>query len=78
MGVLPPERGESKQRTLIYPAELRALLVHVDVPLEWREVYAIAAYLYLRPGELRALTWGTWNSQAASSRRARPTTSRPA
>jgi integrase len=25
------------------------------VPLQWRETYAVACYLYLRPGELRAL-----------------------
>ncbi len=25
--------------------------------MEWRELYAVAAYLYLRPGELRALTF---------------------
>ncbi len=27
------------------------------VPLEWREVYAVALYTYLRPGELRVLRW---------------------
>jgi integrase len=34
------------------------MLVACDrVPLEWRELYAIGSYLYLRPGELRALTF---------------------
>ncbi len=28
-----------------------------DVPLDWRQLYAVACYLYLRPGELRALLW---------------------
>jgi integrase len=57
-GVEPPERGEGKRRTFIYPAELGALLGCTVVELAWRETYAIGAYLYLRPGELRALTWG--------------------
>jgi integrase len=35
-----------------------AVLSCAAVPLEWREVYAIAAYTYLRPGELRVLAWG--------------------
>ncbi len=56
-GVLPPERGDSKRRTFIYPAELSALLACEEVPIEWREVYAVGSYLYLRPGELIALTW---------------------
>ena len=29
-----------------------------DIPIEWRELHAIAAYTYLRPGELHVLTWG--------------------
>ena len=32
------------------------LLACTDIPREWREVHAIAAYTYLRPGELRVLT----------------------
>jgi integrase len=57
-GVLPPERGESRRRTFVYPVEVSALLACGEVPLEWRELYALACYLYLRPGELRALTVG--------------------
>lgn len=56
--VLPPERGESRRRPFVYPNEVVALLSCEDVPREWRELYALACYLYLRPGELRALTWG--------------------
>lgn len=62
-GVEPPEKGDSKRKTFIYPAELHALLSG-DAPLEWREVYAIGSYLYLRPGELRALTWGDVDTSA--------------
>lgn len=56
-GVLPPESGPSRHRTFIYPNEVRALLACAAVPRDWRELYAIACYTYLRPGELRALTW---------------------
>lgn len=56
-GVLPPERGDARKKTFIYPAEMLRVL-EGDAPIEWREVYAIGSYLYLRPGELRALTWG--------------------
>jgi integrase len=41
-----------------YPSEASALLACRAVPLPWRETYAVAGYLYLRPGELRALTCG--------------------
>src|SRR5690606_17339349 len=27
------------------------------VPIEWRELHALAAFTYLRPGELRELRW---------------------
>ncbi len=56
-GVLPPERGDSRRRTFVYPNEMLELLSCADVPLEARELYAIACYSYLRPGELRALLW---------------------
>ena len=58
LGVLPPERGDSRRRAFVYPVEVTRLLECRDVPLEWREAYALACYLYLRPGELRALMVG--------------------
>jgi integrase len=42
----------------VYPVEASTLLACRGVPLPWRETYAVACYLYLRPGELRALTYG--------------------
>jgi integrase len=58
VGVLPPEDGDSRRRTFVYPVEASALFACRDVPLPWRETYAVACYVYLRPGELRALTCG--------------------
>lgn len=55
-GIKAPLRSMSRQKTFIYPNEAEALLSSA-APREWGEVYAIALYTYLRPGELRALTW---------------------
>lgn len=55
--VLPPEKGDSRRKAYFYPREVLQLLECEDVPREWREVYAIACYLYLRPGELYELRW---------------------
>ncbi len=33
------------------------LLACREVPLVWREAYAVATYAYVRPEELQALTW---------------------
>ncbi|MGA2450697.1 MAG: site-specific integrase [Polyangiaceae bacterium] len=52
--VLPPERGDSRRRTFVYPCEVLDLLNCAMVPRDWRELYAVACYLYLRPGELKA------------------------
>ena len=56
-GVLPPKRGESRQRPWLYPNEWAALAACSAVPLEWRQLYAIALFTGLRPNELRALSW---------------------
>jgi len=58
IGILPPEKGDARKKTFLYPTEVQALLTFDGTPLQWRKVYAIGSYLYLRPGELRALTWG--------------------
>jgi integrase len=55
--VQPPDRTDAKSKTFVYPAEFLRLVSCKDVPGEWRELYAVACYLYLRPGELRALLW---------------------
>lgn len=60
LAVQPPGDRESRRerrKTFIYPKELHRLLSCRDVPLAWREAHAVAAFTYLRPGELRALRW---------------------
>lgn len=54
-GVEAPERGESRRKCWLYPSEVAKLLACEDVPREFRELYAVSAYLYLRPGELHEL-----------------------
>ena len=58
LGVLAPEKGDSRRKAYIYPREFLLLAACEDVPLAWRELYTIACYLYLRPGELYELRWG--------------------
>jgi len=57
VGVLPPLKTRARRKTFIFPSEFADLVRCADVAMEWRELYAVAAYLYLRPGELRALTF---------------------
>lgn len=56
-GVAPPDRGVKKVKQYITPTEFLALVTCEDVPLRARRLYAIAVYLYARPGELEALRW---------------------
>jgi integrase len=54
-GVLPPDRGAKKAKAYPYPQDLLAVLACDAVPYDWKELHVLAAYTYLRPGELRAL-----------------------
>jgi integrase len=56
-GVRGPDRGAEKAKAYLYPRELMTLVTCERVPLRWRRMYALAAYLYMRAGELRALDW---------------------
>ncbi len=62
--VQPPDRTGAKSKTFVYPSEFLKLVRCAAVPREWRELYAVACYLYLRPGELRALLWTDVDFQA--------------
>jgi integrase len=57
LGVRPPERGAPKTKVYPYPAEFLAVAACAAIPLEWRELHALAAYTYARPGELQVLEW---------------------
>lgn len=57
-----PDRGARKAKQWLYPAEVSALLACTKVPQRWRRLYALAIYLYLRPGELAALDWADVNA----------------
>lgn len=64
--VLPPERGEGRRKLWIYPNEFLALISCEQVPRVWRECYAIACYLYVRPNELHELRWSDVDLDARS------------
>jgi integrase len=56
-GVRGPERGVRKGKQFIYPGEFLRLLNCEEVPEQWKTYVALATYLYVREGELRALRW---------------------
>lgn len=58
-GMLPPKKGPSRQRPWLYPREWTRFAECGAVPIEWRQLCALALYTGLRPGELHALTWGS-------------------
>src|SRR5262249_40307230 len=55
-GVRGPDGGVLRSKPWLYPCEMSALLACPRVPVRWRRLFALAAYLYLRRGELGALT----------------------
>ena len=61
LGVEGPDRGDLKEKQWLYPDEMVKLLACEKVPLRWRRLYALLAYLYMRPSELRVLEWSDVN-----------------
>jgi len=61
LGVEGPDRGDVKEKQWLYPDEMVQLLACEKVPLRWRRLYALLAYLYVRPSELRVLEWSDVN-----------------
>lgn len=53
--VMPPERGDSRQKAFIYPNEASKLFACEAVPARIRALYAVAAFTFVRPNELAAL-----------------------
>ena len=57
LGIPPPDKGCETEKVHLFPSEFSALMNCGEVPLIRRRAYAIATYMYLRPGELEALDW---------------------
>jgi integrase len=56
-GIAPPDIDDAKELQWLYPDEVLRLLSCALVPLEARRLYALATYLFVRAGELKALDW---------------------
>lgn len=56
-GHKPPLDTPERAKTFLYPNEMVMLLGCEDVPLEWRQTYAVGAYTFVRPEELEAVAW---------------------
>ncbi|HEY5376277.1 MAG TPA: hypothetical protein VIK01_21500 [Polyangiaceae bacterium] len=57
VGIAPPDIDDAKELQWLYPDEFLQLLSCERVPLEARRLYALAVYLFVRAGELKALQW---------------------
>jgi len=57
VGIAAPDRDDDKELQWLYPVEFLALVSCEALPLEMRRLYALVTYLFLRGGELKALTW---------------------
>lgn len=57
-GIRPPEKSPPRYKVTLRPVEFLALAACDEVPVEWRETYAVLLYTYMRPGEGRVLEWG--------------------
>ncbi|MFO0590456.1 MAG: tyrosine-type recombinase/integrase [Polyangiaceae bacterium] len=55
-GVQGPDQGPDRSKPWLYPCEFSRLMACPRVPMRWRRLFALATYLYLRAGELAALT----------------------
>ena len=72
-GVKPPvtkdDREEDKrERQHLYPREFAKLIRCEAVPAEWRSLFVVATYLFLRPEELYGLRWGDIDWEAEEVR----------
>lgn len=54
-GVRGPDRGDDVGEQCLYPSEFLKFVTCDEVPLKWRQIVALAIYLYPRDAELRAL-----------------------
>ena len=54
VGIAGPDRGAKKGKVYLYPTEFLALMNCPRIPIRWKRLFALAVYLYQRPGELEA------------------------
>jgi integrase len=54
-GVRGPDRGGKRLKQYLYPSEFLTLVGCERIPLADRRLFALAVYLFVRPGELEAL-----------------------
>lgn len=59
-----PDRGQKKAKSWLHPSEVTKVLACADVPLEVRRAIALNTFLYMRPGELRAIEWSDVDLEA--------------
>lgn len=52
-----PDRGLSKAKVYLYPAEFLAVVSCERIPLRWRRFIAVTTYLAARAGEVKALSF---------------------
>lgn len=57
LGVAPPDLDDAKELQWLYPDEVVTLLSCEQIPLDARRAYALGVHLFLRAGELKALSW---------------------
>ncbi len=53
--VEPPEIGDDRAKTFLYPSEFLQVVSCSEVPLYWRRLYVVTVYTGCRAGELRAM-----------------------
>jgi integrase len=56
-----PDKGLEREGPYLYPAEFLRLISCERVPVRWRRLIALSAYLYRRRGELEVLDWSSVN-----------------
>lgn len=76
-GVKPPVTSKEKdddarERQPLFPREFARVMACAAVPVEWRQLYAVATFLFLRPEELYGLRWSDvdWDAEEVRVRRA--------
>lgn len=62
LGIKPPvdaeaRKNDRRERQSLYPREFCLLMTCSDVDVEWKRLFVVAAYTFLRPEELYGVRW---------------------